>query len=88
MLFRSKKLISGPEYNEWDDPPIHHDAIPDDPNTPDVDESQPAWEEPGAHHKEEIPGSAVYQDVWVVDVPEHYEYEPGWRDGDFKYKGD
>ena len=24
----------------------------------------------------------------VVDVPEHWEYEKGWRDGDFKYKGD
>jgi penicillin-binding protein 1A len=24
----------------------------------------------------------------VVDVPGHFEYEKGWRDGDFKYKGD
>ena len=24
----------------------------------------------------------VTEKVWVVDKPEHYEYEPGWRDGD------
>ena len=79
-----KKLISGPEYNEWDDDPTiqHHDG--DNPATEEIEDG---WDEtiPGEHHKEEIPGSAVYQDVWVVDAPEHWEYEPGWRDGDFDY---
>ncbi len=51
----------------------HHDAYDDPPTT--------------VHH------DAVYENrktgtKWVVDVPEHYEYEKGWRDGDFKYKGD
>ena len=72
------------QYNEWDEV-IHHDAIPDNPDTPDVDESQPAYDDI-IHHKEKI-ADAVYKDVWVDDVW-HYEYESGWRDGDFKYKGD
>ncbi len=31
---------------------------------------KPAWDE------------EVTEKVWVVDEPEHYEYEKGWRDGD------
>ncbi|MBR0400531.1 MAG: penicillin-binding protein, partial [Mogibacterium sp.] len=31
---------------------------------------------------------AVTEKVWVVDKKAHWEYEKGWRDGDFHYDGD
>ena len=50
--------------------------------------AQDAYDDPPTtiHH------DAVYENrktgtKWVVDEPEHYEYEKGWRDGDFKYNG-
>ena len=73
------QLVTPEQYNEWDEI-VHHDAVYDD----DGNLVQEAWDET-VHHKEKI-ADAVYKQVWVVDVPEHYEYEPGWRDGDFKYK--
>ena len=37
------------------------------------------------HHKDLISPEKTKK-VWVVDEKGHYEYEKGWRDGDFKYK--
>ncbi len=72
---------------EYTDPPIYHEEVPDDPNTPDIDEYQPAYEEPGQYH-EAVWGTRIVEDLskWIEEIW-HYEYEPGWRDGDFKWKG-
>lgn len=79
---------------------IHHDAIPeisheetiyDDQGNPIgtktvIDqEGKPAWDETIQHpavYKKVQTGTRHVEEVW------HYEYEKGWRDGDFKYKGD
>ena len=71
---------------------IHHDAVID-PNTgqeisPAWDEVTPGWDEtvteqhPAEYGTRTVPAGTVHvPEVW------HYEYEKGWRDGDFKFKG-
>ena len=44
------------------------------------------YKEETIHHKELVTPEKTQQ-VWVVDEKGHYEYEKGWRDGDFHYKG-
>lgn len=64
---------------------VHHDG--DNPNTPE-DESATGWDEevvtPAVTKTERVKTGQK----WVVDVKEHYEYDKGWRDGDFKFKYD
>ena len=83
-----KQLVKAAEYQTvvdkeaWDEPIYKVDENGNPTSEVDHYEHHDA-----VTHQEEI-SPAEYKDVWVVDVPEHYEYEPGWRDGDFKYKGD
>ncbi len=65
--------------------PAHEEYVVhegDNPATPDVVE--PFWDE-----IVQVPdeyGNVLVGTKWVDEVW-HYEYEPGWRDGDFKWKG-
>ncbi len=71
---------------------IHHDAVIDPATgqeiSPAWDEVRPGWDEyvtidhPAEYGTRKVEAGTVHvQEVW------HYEYEKGWRDGDFKYKG-
>ena len=71
---------------------IHHDAVIDPATgielSPAWDEVKPGWDEtvtiehPAEYGTRKVQAGTVHvQEVW------HYEYEKGWRDGDFKYKG-
>jgi membrane peptidoglycan carboxypeptidase len=84
------KVLIPATYKEVDDPnkPIYQDqeVEVDDPEKPIKDE---AGNIIGYEKKKVIQKVVVgYEKMTVVDVPEHWEYEKGWRDGDFKYKGD
>ena len=66
----------------------------DDPNSPIYGDPDPITGERPiiGYNKKTVHHEAEYQNVktgtrWVIDVPAHYEYSPGWRDGDFNYKG-
>ena len=85
-VYKEEKYVIKDAWTE--EKKIHHDAIPDDPNTPDVDESKDAWDEvqyidhPAEYGTRKVQtGTKHVKEVW------HYEYAKGWRDGDFKYKG-
>ena len=80
---------------------VHHDAIPEKTHEEPVyndegeevgtktvvdQEGKDAWDEVIEHPaeygtKKVKTGTKHVKEVW------HYEYEKGWRDGDFKYKG-
>lgn len=75
---------------------IHHDAE----THPEIDyDTIVGYEQkedpPGSGNYVDDPDKPIYgtkivvdREAWdenVVDVPGHWEYEPGWRDGDFKY---
>ncbi len=51
--------------------------------TPEYDEPDTVIEHPAEYKKKKVEvGKKHVKEKW------HYEYEKGWRDGDFKYKGD
>lgn len=93
-----KNLV--PELGHWENQLVSPEQYETRTGTREVEVDVIDYDEAGnpiGSHKEtktetyeyqEKVADAVYKQVWVVDVPEHWEYEAGWRDGDFKYKGD
>lgn len=97
------KVIDVPGHYEQKYKTIHHDAVTheedvligyeqmEDPENPGQfidDPSKPIYQ------KQTVTDQAAYDEqipdgdpVWIEEVW-HLEYEIGWRDGDFKYKGD
>ena len=76
--------------DEWVEPEktVHHDE--DNPATPDIDESQTGgWDEviPAVTHPAEYIDQQVKVGTKHVEEQSHWEYEPGYRDGDFKFDG-
>ena len=76
QVTKERKVVDREAYDETaeDGTVIHHD-----------EESHMETYTETIHH------DAVYENRktgtrWVVDVPAHYEYEKGYRDGDFHYK--
>lgn len=57
---------------------IHHDAVTHTETDPDTGETITVVDREAYDETVEVK---------VVDVEGHYEYEPGWRDGDFKWDG-
>ncbi|MBR0307357.1 MAG: transglycosylase domain-containing protein [Mogibacterium sp.] len=76
------KLVTPEQYNEYDTEETEMVEVGED------EEGNPIYEEQThtVHHKEKI-ADAVYKKVWVEEKW-HWEYDKGWRDGDFKYDGD
>ena len=76
-IYKTKTVVDKEAWDETleDGSTVHHDAITHD-ETELVGYEQrtvidtPAWDETTTE--------------WVVDKPGHWEYEKGWRDGDFK----
>ena len=81
-------------YKEWDEvvqgEEIYEevDVLDDEGNPTGEKKKVPTgrYKEEVIHHKDLVTPEETKQ-VWVVDVKGHYEYEKGWRDGDFKFKG-
>ena len=84
----------------WDEPVTKEKTVVDKDAWDEVitkeDGSTETIHHPAETHQETyteyIHHDAVYENrktgtKYVVDSPAHYEYEKGWRDGDFKYKG-
>ncbi|MCQ2562907.1 MAG: transglycosylase domain-containing protein [Mogibacterium sp.] len=67
-------------YEQMEDPKNPGQFI-DDPNKPKYQQQTVVDQ---AAYDEQVPDG---DPVWIEEVW-HWEYEPGWRDGDFKYKGD
>ena len=97
---RESHKVLVPEQGHYENQLVSPEKYETRTGTREVEVDVPEYDENGnqiGSHKEtktetyeyqEKVADAVYKQVWVVDVPEHYEYEAGWRDGDFKYKGD
>lgn len=88
------RVIEKAVYNEWDEY-IQGEEIYEEKEVLD-EEGNPTGETikvptgkyktEKIHHKDLVKPEKT-KEVWVVDQKGHYEYEKGWRAGDFKYKG-
>ena len=96
-VYKEEKYIKKEAWTET----VHHDAVPEKTHEEPIyndegeevgtktvvdQEGKDAWDEVIEHPaeygtKKVQTGTKHVKEVW------HYEYEKGWRDGDFKYKG-
>ena len=87
-VYEVQKVKVKDAWTEYPDP-IEHPAVEDDPNT-EENEAKEAWteypdpiEHPAEYEEKKVKvGTKHIKEQW------HWEYDEGWRDGDFKYKED
>ncbi len=65
---------------------IHHDATVEERPILDAD-GNPVLDEDGNPMMEQVVTEAYDEQLWVEEVG-HWDYEVGWRDGDFKFEYD